>query len=562
MNLAVILLGVLILFTLAYRVIGRFLNRAMEVDGGRATPAQVRQDGVDFVPTRPLILFGHHFSSIAGAGPIVGPIIAGLAFGWGPALVWIVVGAALVGGIHDFTALMASVRHRGETIGQVCQRYLSPGAYYSLLGFIWLAMIYVLIVFLDLTATSFAPDSPELLHEGGAVATASLIYVGLAVLFGWAVYRWKVRLWVASVIFVPLIFGAMAVGHWWPCSADQVPALWGSARNTWSLVLVMYCFLASVLPVWVLLQPRDYLSSYLLLVCLIGGVLGILVGGAGGQLTLEYPVFRGWQDAQLGYLFPALFITVACGAMSGFHSIVASGTTSKQLANECDARPVAYGGMLIEGVLAVVSLSAVMVLSQAPTGQTPVAVFAVGMGKFLGVFGVSPSLATTFGLLAVSTFLLTTLDTCTRLGRFIVQELLGLTGTFGRLVGTGATLVIPTVMVFVQLEGPNGQPMPAWKAIWPAFGATNQLLGALALLVVYAWLRHTGRKTWFVFAPMVFMFVTTLTALAQLVYLNLLTPGGSRFIGGLSAFMGVLAVGLIANAVWRSRKLVPVIERA
>jgi carbon starvation protein len=546
MNIAAIFLSGLVLFALAYRVVGRFLERAIGVDRHRPTPAHAGKDGVDFVPTNPLILFGHHFSSIAGAGPIVGPVIAGLAFGWGPALLWVLVGAMLVGGIHDFTALMASVRHRGETIGQVCRRYLNPVAYRALLAFIWLAMIYVLIVFLDLTATCFAP--------------ASMIYIGLAVMFGFAVYRWKVPLGWASVLFVPLVFGGIWAGHQWPCTADTVPAWFGSAKNTWSVVLLGYCFLASVLPVWVLLQPRDYLSAYLLVACLVGGAVGIVWGGADGSLAVEYPVFRGWRDAQLGYLFPALFITVACGAMSGFHSIVASGTTSKQLANETDARPVAYGGMLVEGVLALVALGAVMILAQAPSGQTPVAVFAMGMGKFLGVIGIPATVATTFGLLAVSTFLLTTLDTCTRLGRFIVQEFFGFTGVTGRLVATAATLAIPAVMVFVQIEGPNGQPIPAWRAIWPAFGATNQLLGALALLVVFSWLRQTGLKAWYVFLPMVFMSVTTLTALAQLVYLHLWLPGGSRFIGGVSAVMGVLAVGLIVSAgrQWWSRAVTPV----
>jgi carbon starvation protein len=425
----------------------------------------------------------------------------------------------------------------------------------------------VLIVFLDLTATSFAPESAKLVHEGGAVATASLLYIGLAVMFGLAVYRWKMSLTVASVIFVPLVFGAMWVGHALPWSADKVPLLLGSAKNTWSAVLIVYCFLASVLPVWLLLQPRDYLSSYLLVVCLIGGAVGVLVAGFNGRVTAEYPAFLGWQNAQLGYLYPALFITVACGAMSGFHSIVASGTTSKQLANERDARPVAYGGMLIEGILAVVSLVAVMMLSGKPTGQTPVAIFAVGIGKLFSVFGVGQQLATTFGLLAVSTFLLTTLDTCTRLGRFIFQEFFGLRGSWGRYIGTAATLLIPAIMVFIKIEGPDGMPMPAWKAIWPAFGATNQLLGALALLVCYAWLRHGGKKATFVFWPMVFMFVTTLTALGQLVYQNLLTPGGSLYIGGVSALMGLLALALMANAFLRLRRLngdvpVGIIEKA
>jgi carbon starvation protein len=555
MNIALVLVAAIGFWLLAYRGVGRFLVRRFQLDAARPTPAREQNDGMDFVPTNPLILFGHHFSSIAGAGPIVGPIIAGLAFGWLPALLWIVIGAALVGGVHDFAALVASLRHRGDTIGQVCKRYLDPVAYYSLLAFIWLAMIYVLIVFLDLTAASFAPESPKLLHEGGAVATASLIYIALAVLFGLAVYRWKLRLLTASLIFVPLVFVAMWIGHVMPLSADRMPAVFGSARGTWDVVLIGYCFLASVLPVWVLLQPRDYLSSYLLVACLVGGSAGVLVAGATGSATAQFPAFLGWRDAQLGYLYPALFITVACGAMSGFHSIVASGTTSKQLARETDARPVAYGAMLIEGVLALVSLAAVMILAEKPAGQTPVAVFATGIGKFFSVFGLSAPMATTFGLLAVSTFLLTTLDTCTRLGRFLFQEFFGLRGRWGRYIGTAATLAVPAVMVFVEIPGPQGQAMPAWKAIWPAFGATNQLLGALALLVVYSWLRHTGRKAWYVFVPMVFMFATTLTALAQLVRANLFVAGGSGYIGSVSAVMGGLALALIANAIWRLRRL-------
>lgn len=551
MGVALVMILAVAFWAVMYRRAGRYLTQAVAVDDARPTPAQTLNDRMDFVPTRALILFGHHFSSIAGAGPIVGPIIAGLAFGWLPALLWIVLGAALVGGIHDFTALMASVRHRGETIGQVCRRYLDPLAYYSLLAFIWLAMIYVLIVFLDLTAASFAPESPALWRQGGAVATAALLYIVLAALFGWVVYRWKWPLGRASVVFVPLVFGALWAGQIYPLSADKIPPLFGTARGMWDVVLVGYCFLASVLPVWLLLQPRDYLSAYLLVVCLVGGAAGVLISGLGGQVQVEYPMFLGWNHDKLGYLFPALFVTVACGAMSGFHSIVASGTTSKQLARESDAQPVAYGGMLLEGVLALVSLSAVMILTAQPIGQTPVAVFAQGIGRFFRVFGVPAELATTFGLLAVSTFLLTTLDTCTRLGRFVFQEFFGLTGALGRYVGTAATLVIPAMMVFVKVTGPDGKPIPAWQAIWPAFGATNQLLGALALLVVFAWLRTTGRKVWFVFWPMVFMFATTLTALGQLVYRNLTVAGGNWYVGGVSAVMGLLALALIGNAAWR-----------
>jgi carbon starvation protein len=553
MNVGVVLLISLGCLALGYGFYSRRIARYLGVDPERRTPAHLLNDGVDYVPTRPLILFGHHFSSIAGAGPIVGPIIAGIAFGWGPALLWILVGAIFVGGVHDFSALMASVRHKGRTIGQICKEYLSPPTYYMFLVFTWMAMIYVIIAFLDLTASSFAPAAEELRQQGGTVATASVMYTAIAVLFGIAVYRLGMSVGKASLIFVPLVFGAIWFGHVFPLTAEMLPATAGSAKNTWSILLLVYCFAASVLPVWVLLQPRDYLSAFLLFGCLAGGIIGIFFTGARGEVTIQYPIFTSVRAAQLGYLYPALFITIACGAISGFHSLVASGTTSKQLDNECSARPVAYGGMLTEGALAVVALSSVMILAARPgLAENPVAIFASGIGRFLSVFGLSERVGATFGLLAVSAFLLTTLDTCTRLGRFIFEELLGLRGAAGRLFGTAATLAVPSIMVFVEIPGPQGQPVPAWRAVWPAFGATNQLLGALALLVVFTWLRHTGRRAGYVLAPMLFMCATTLTALVQLTVQNLFGPG-SLFVGGISFVLALLAVAVIGNAVWRLR---------
>ena len=555
MNIAVIMLVAIVCLSAAYRLYGRFLAQQLGVEPDRPAPSATENDGVDYVPTRPLILFGHHFSSIAGAGPIVGPIIAGLAFGWVPALLWILLGSIFIGGVHDFSTLMASVRHKGRTIGQICRQYLSPATYRMFLIFTWVAMIYVIIVFLDLTAASFAPGIPELNRQGGTVATASVLYVFLALLFGLSVYRYKFSLTAASLIFVPLVFGALWVGQIFPLTADLVPALGGSSKNTWSVLLLVYCFVASIAPVWILLQPRDYLSSFLLFACLGGGALGIIVSGASAHVTLEYPAFTSFREAHLGYIYPALFITIACGAISGFHSLVASGTTSKQLDSERSAKPVAYGAMLVEGALAVVSLTTVMILA-GKTGltQNPVAVFAAGIGKFVSVFGLSPQLGTTFGLLAVSTFLLTTLDTCTRLARFILQELFDWKGTAGRYLGTALTMVIPAVMIFVEIPGADGKPVAAWKAIWPAFGATNQLLGALALLVVYTWLRHEGKKTTYILVPMVFMCVTTLTALVQLVAQNLFGTG-SVFVGAISLVLGLLAVALIVNTFWRLREI-------
>jgi carbon starvation protein len=446
----------------------------------------------------------------------------------------------------------------------VCKDYLSPLTYYSFLLFIWFALIYVIMVFLDLTATTFAPSIAGLtdpgiiearVHQGGNVASSSVQYILIALLFGFSVYKLKLSFKVASLIFVPLVFIALWVGHLVPLNQDQIPAFLGSPKNTWSLVLLIYCFVASITPVWILLQPRDYLSSFLLMGCVGGGALGLVIGGFSGKVPILYESFRGYYntDFHLGPLFPALFITIACGAISGFHSIVASGTTSKQLKNEGSAKPIAYGGMLVEGGLAVVALAAVMILAE-PSGQHPVAVFASGIGTFFSMFGFPQGAATTFGLLAVSTFLLTTLDTCTRLARFVFQELFQLKGIVGRLLGTSASILIPALLVFKQIPGPGGTLMPVWKAIWPAFGATNQLLGALALLVVYAWLRHKGKKTLYVFLPMAFMCVTTLTALAMLAY-NHLLEGGSIFVGVISLVLWVMAVMVIGNSTLTLRRV-------
>jgi carbon starvation protein len=313
------------------------------------------------------------------------------------------------------------------------------------------------------------------------------------------------------------------------------------------MILLAYCLLASVLPVWLLLQPRDYLSSFLLYVCVGGGVIGVLLGGgriAPGTETL--PALLSFKDANLGLLFPAMFITIACGACSGFHSIVASGTTARQISSERHARPVAYGAMLLEAVLALLAVGAVLLVG--PTvarGQAPTVVFGSAIGKFFGVFGLPPALGGHFGALAVSTFLLTTLDTCTRLGRYTLEELLRLPkGKPAVMVAaTILTLALPLVMTQITLRLPDGTPAAAWRVIWPVFGATNQLLGALALLAVTAWLRNSGRRWAFAAWPMAFMSTVTLIALAQLVW----RYGPASLVGGIATALFILAVILIVE---------------
>ena len=535
MILAIITIGVALLAA-AYATYGRFLDRRLEIDPRRPTPACQRGDGVDFLATRPGVLLGHHFSSIAGAGPIVGPVIAAAAFGWLPAVIWVVVGSVLIGGVQDYTALVASVRHNASSVAEMARDEISPFARTLFLIFVWFALVYVIVVFVDLTAATFT--------HAPAVASASAAYIGLALMLGLLVYRAGVGLGRASALFVPAVFVVIWL-------ADKAPLTLpvDDPARMWSYLLLGYCLVASALPVWVLLQPRDYLSSFLLYGCLVGGVVGVLVGG--GHVpdgVTPLPAIVTFRDANLGLLFPAMFITIACGACSGFHAVVSSGTTARQLASEGDARPVAYGSMLLEAVLALLAIATVLLVGQAAARtQAPTVIFARGLGHILGALGVPESLGAHFGALAISTFLLTTLDTCTRLARYTTEALLGLPpGRWWAVIGaTLLTLLVPIILTQTTLHLPDGTPAPAWKVVWPVFGATNQLLGALAMLTITIWLRNTGRRFLFVAIPMVLMFTVTLAALVQLV----LRFGPASLVGSVAAGLLILAVILLVEAL-------------
>jgi carbon starvation protein len=538
--LILIFLSALLIFALAYRFYGRFLEKQYGIDDSRKTPAHTDYDGVDRVPAHAAILLGHHFSSIAGAGPIVGPIIAALAFGWAPALLWILLGAILIGGVHDFSALVASIRHKARSIAEIAKEYVSPLAYKLFLTFIWLCLVYVITVFTDLTSATFVGD--------GGVATSSLLFMVLAIGFGLSVYRFKLPVWLASLIFVPMVFVVVWLGQQIPIRAEQMPLCFGNdPAKTWDLILLCYCFVASVTPVWILLQPRDYLSSYLLYASVLGGLVGIL----GGGFVLQYPAFIAWSNPKIGALVPMLFITVACGACSGFHSVVASGTSSKQISKESDARVVGYGGMLIEGLVAVIALTTVIMLSTGDplTKKTPLEVYGSGMSRFLSVVGIPANIGFSFGLLALSTFILTTLDTTTRLGRYIVEEFFNCRGKAARYVATLATLAAPAVLVLITLKDAQGNPIPAWKIIWPVFGATNQLLAGLALLVIVMWLKKSGRNVFFALLPMIFMVVMTVWSLVLL-----LGQYGLSVIGIIAGVLLALAVLVIMESIRTYRK--------
>ncbi len=545
--LAVVFVISILLFVLAYRFYGRFLNRHFGIDDNRPTPSHTDYDGIDRVPTKTAVLLGHHFSSIAGAGPIVGPIIAAAAFGWVPAILWVVIGSIFIGGVHDFSSLIASIRHKAKSIAEIAKEYMTPLSYKLFLIFIWMALVYVLVVFIDLTSTTFVSH--------GEVATSSTLFLFLAIIFGLVLYKFKIPLFRASLVFVPLVFVGVWIGYEFPLNSSVLPVfIQSNPGKFWNILLIIYAFIAAISPVWALLQPRDYLSSFLLYASLIGAFIGIIFGG----FNFQYPAFTTWADIDRGTLFPILFITIACGACSGFHSIVASGTTSKQLNCETDARKIGYGAMLIEGLVAVIALFtvAMLVKNDALVHQAPLVVFGNGMGNFLSIIGIPFEIGLSFGILAVSTFLLTTLDTSTRLARYILEELLNLNSSASRYLSTLATLVLPLAFTFITLHDASGDPIPAWKAVWPVFGATNQLLAGLALLVVYVWQKRKGKKTIFILIPMIFMLSMTLWALTQLVY-----QSGFSTIGIISATLLIMSVILVFEAIksvfFKTTPLVP-----
>lgn len=533
--LTAILLLSIVLFAAAYIFYGKFLDRRFGISPDNPTPSHTDYDGIDRVPAKRPVLLGHHFSSIAGAGPIVGPIIAAVAFGWLPALLWVIAGSIFIGGVHDFSALAASIRHKARSIAEIAREHMSSLSFKLFLVFIWMLIIYIIVVFADLTSATFIQDQ--------GVATSSLMFMALAIGFGISVYRLKLSVLKASLIFVPLVFIGAWAGQLLPLNLQAIPFLAGfDPALVWGIILIAYCYIASTTPVWILLQPRDYLSSYLLYASVLSGLLGIVFGG----FAVQYPAFTGWYAPQVGSLFPILFITIACGACSGFHAVVASGTSSKQLDKETDVRTIGYGAMLIEGLVAVIAIITVAMIVKGGdlSSKPPLVIYGMGIGKFLKTFGIPENLGYSFGLLALSTFILTTLDTTTRLGRYIFEELFLIKDPKYRYLSTLATIALPVVFLFVKFHDNMGNPVPAWKAIWPVFGATNQLLAGLTLLVIFVWLKKEEKKAGFVIIPMAVMIIMTLWALILLI-----GDYGFSAIGIVAMMLLLLALVLIIETI-------------
>jgi carbon starvation protein len=428
-------------------------------------------------------------------------------FGWLPVLIWIVGGSIFFGAVHDFSSLAGSVRHGATSIVDLVRTYLGRKGYLLFLAFVWMSLIYVITAFTDLTSSSFV--DPEL---GGGVATSSFLYLAIGIAMGVALYRFRAPLWLVTLVGLPLVVASIAVGPSFPLVLPPLPGFFSDPKMTWNGVLLAYCFVASLVPVWVLLQPRGYLGGFFLYGTLAIGVVGLFLGGE----TVQYPAFIGFTSENGLPLFPLLFVTVACGACSGFHGIVCSGTTSKQIKKEKDCRLVGYGGMLLEGLVALIALSTVMILAKtdALASGSPDRIYAEGLSRFVSHFGIPRDLARAFALLAFTTFIYDTLDVATRLARYIFQELTGWKGTAGKIGATAASLALPLVCVSLQMTDASGAAVPAWKVFWTIFGTSNQLLAGLTLMTLSLWLKKSGRSWWVSAVPMVFMLVMTLWSLA------------------------------------------------
>ncbi len=540
-----IILAAIVLLVLGYVFYGSWLAKQWGVDPSRKTPAVELDDGVDYVAAKPVVLMGHHFSSIAGAGPINGPVQASV-FGWVPVFLWCVIGGIFFGGLHDFGSLFASVRHGGKSIGDVIKDSMGKRAHKLFLIFALLVLVLVVASFVNVVAGTFMSDNTGNGYLFNTTPTAnettamvSMLFIVLAVAYGLLTNKAGMKTLPATILGIVCILAFLFLG----LNVGLV-----ASRTFWIVFIGVYIAVASLVPVWILLQPRDYLSSFLLYGMMAVAIIGIIVSTFSG-MKLEVPAFTGWTT-KLGGLFPALFITVACGACSGFHSLVASGTTSKQLSNERDAKPIGYGAMLVESALGVISLLAVgMVYNQYVDGAfgSPAVAFASGIAAMFGGSGVIHALLT----LAVSVFALTSLDTATRLSRFMFSELFLKEGEatwkdasgFRKflchpLTGTLIMVVIGCVLGGLSLS-----------QIWALFGSANQLLAGIALMAVCAWLGNVGKNNKMFYIPMVFMLCATLCQLV-ITIIKKLSPGGLAAWGDwfqliFAAAMVVLAIILV-----------------
>ncbi len=545
MNGLVIVLIAIVVLGAAYLLYGRWLAKKWGIDPNAETPAVKYEDGQDFVPSSKFTVFSHQFSSIAGAAPVVGPITA-CVFGWVPAFLWILVGGIFFGAVQDFGALYASVKNEGKSMGMIIEKYIGKMGRKLFMLFCWLFTLLVIAAFADMVAGTFdafpvdaaGKAAAEPVFANGAAASVSMLFILVAVIMGLILKKIpnmnEIVKGILAVVFIVVMF---AVGMKLPIYAD---------KNTWIYITMAYLFLASVLPMWLLMQPRDYMTTFMLLGMLIGAVVGVLVAHPDMNLN----AFNGFTlvaaDGSKSYLFPTLFVTIACGAVSGFHSLVSSGTSSKTIRNEKDMPAVGYGAMVVESLLAVIALvvvGAVAVNGTKPEG-TPFALFSAGVAGFLERLGVPVVVATVFMTMCVSALALTSLDSVARIGRMSFQELFYEDTTDPSKMGpvrrilTNKYFATVVTLFFGWLLCLGG-----YSNVWPLFGATNQLLAALVLITVAVFLKTTGRTGWTLYAPMFVMLAVTFTALVQKVIAvirNVANGSATFLVDGLQLIVAVL----------------------
>lgn len=501
------LLGIaLVVCACGYFIYGRWLVRLWGVDPNARTPAYVHEDGNDYVPSSKFTVFAHQFSSITGAGPVTGPIIAAM-FGWAPVMLWLMIGGIFFGAVQDFTALYASVKNEGKSMGMLIEQYIGKTGKKMFLLFSWLFTLLVTAAFADIVASTFNGFKADggLATPNAAAASISMLYIVVAIAFGYFLKKCPLAEGPKLAVAIVLMIAMLWAGIEYPLYYD---------KTTWLYVVFAYMFMAAVMPMWLLMEPRDYLSVFLLLGMIASGVIGVIFTNP----SIELPAFNG-SVVNGQPLFPILFITIACGAVSGFHSLVSSGTSSKTVSNEKDMLFIGYGSMLIESILAVVSL---IVVGAAATGGvmpkgTPFQIFAGAVGGFMGMFGLSAHVATCVITMCVSALALTTLDSVGRIGRMCFQELFT-SGKPEEMSGLQKVLTNKYFATVITLFFGYLLCLGGYMNVWPLFGAANQLCAALVFISLSVFLKVTGRQGWMLYVPMGFMFAATMSALAMSIY--------------------------------------------
>jgi len=507
MNSLVIILIAMVVLVAGYVFYGRWLAKKWGIDEKAKTPAFTHEDGEDFVPSSKFTVFSHQFSSIAGAGPVTGPILASV-FGWVPVLLWLLIGGLFFGAVQDFGALYASVKNEGKSMGMIIEKYIGKTGRKLFMLFCWLFTLLVIAAFTDMVAGTFVGTGLEdasVAYANGSAASISMLFIVVAVIFGLIQKKvGKMNEWVKAVVAIGLLVVMFAVGMHFPIYAS---------KTAWIYIIMAYLFLASVMPMWLLMQPRDYMTTFMLLGMIIGAVLGVVVA----HPDMELNAFNGFQVGNSS-LFPTLFVTIACGAVSGFHSLVSSGTSSKTISNEKDMPMVGYGAMIVEsllGVVALVVVGAVAVNGTKPDG-TPFSIFSSGVAGFLEKMGVPVTVATVFMTMCVSALALTSLDSVARIGRMSFQELfLGDTTDTAKMTPVQRVLTNKYFATVITLFFGYLLTLGGYNNVWPLFGSANQLLAALVLIALSVFLKTTGRTGWTLYFPMGMMLVVTFTALIQ-----------------------------------------------